>query len=99
MKEHAYEELKLMMEDKAAVVIQAVIRGHVTRRQHERLKVPSRFCFLALALCSRAAYLSRTAVVLVFAAFLSLLSWRTVPDPTATTLVQRPCFKSHEKDV
>ena len=39
MKEYAYDHLKLMMCDKAATVIQAMIRGHIARIQHQKLKV------------------------------------------------------------
>ena len=39
MKEYAYEHLKLMMLDKAATVIQARMRAHIARIQHQKLKV------------------------------------------------------------
>ena len=39
MKEYAFEHLKLMMLDKAATVVQAMIRGNIARIQHQKLKV------------------------------------------------------------
>ena len=39
MKDYAYEHLKLTMSDRAATVIQALIRGHAARVHHEKLKV------------------------------------------------------------
>ncbi len=39
MKEYVYEQLKMMMTEQAATVLQAVVRGHLARKLHERLKV------------------------------------------------------------